>query len=426
MNGVYRIPLSAPVEPAEFRAGPHSTRRAEPTAGLALKTFDGRSDAPLYRSPVVHRSFIAGAENHLAAVVVERLLATVCPSQTDTTGQTGASGDEPNGSIDPNGPIYSPLVLHGMPGTGKSHLARGLAWEWSRHRPADTVTCLTAAEFAEQFVEAIEAKAVDAWRSRLRLPGLFVVEDLGQLVTRAAAQGELAQTLDALADCGAMVIVTSRVSTAELTGLTGRLQGRLAGGISIPLAPPGTAARVAIVEHLAELRNLTISKSAARLLGESLPFCAPELAGALLQLEQSGTADLAPAGAADWGRTGPNGKNRQAAHIEEPLVRRFLAARAAPRRASLQGIAANTARYFVLRVAELKSPSRRRAVVMARDVAMYLARQLTGKSLKQIGDYFGGRDHTTVLHGCRKTEGLVQSDPATRQAIVELRQGLAI
>ena len=74
---------------------------------------------------------------------------------------------------------------------------------------------------------------------------------------------------------------------------------------------------------------------------------------------------------------------------------------------------------------ELKSSSRRRAVVAARDVAMYLARQMTAKSLKQIGDYFGGRDHTTVLHGCRKTETLIQSDPTARLAVLELRRGLA-
>jgi chromosomal replication initiator protein len=373
LNGVCTIPLSA-AEPHASRARPGATGQTRAAAS---------------------REFIAGAENRLAAVIVERLLSTLpdeasCPTSNSTTW-----------------PIYSPLVIHGMPGTGKSHLARGLACEWSRRRPADTVTCLTAAEFAGQFVESIEAKSVDAWRVRLRQPGLFVLEDLGQLVTRPAAQAELAQTLDALADCGAMVIVTSRVSTAELTCLSARLKSRLVAGLDVALELPGPAARTAIVEQWAAARNVTIVNSAARLLGVALSSCAAELGGVLSQLECAAADQRTPT-------------------IDEPLVRRFLAERAAPRRASLNGIAISTARYFVLRVADLKSPSRRRTVVMARDVAMYLARQLTGKSLKQIGDYFGGRDHTTVLHGCHKTEDLIQSDPATRQAVAELRQGLAM
>ena len=100
-------------------------------------------------------------------------------------------------------------------------------------------------------MEAIEARAVDVWRVGLRQPGLFVLEDVGQLVTRLAAQAELAQTLDALADCGAMIVVTSRVATSELSGLSPRLRSRLAAGLAVGLALPDAA------EKLAELMEKT-------------------------------------------------------------------------------------------------------------------------------------------------------------------------
>ena len=130
----------------------------------------------------------------------------------------------------------------------------------------------------------------------------------------------------------------------------------------------------------------------------------PELLGALVQLDVPARMDNRP--------------------IDAEAVREYLADRKGGRQPRVGDIAALTARYFALKVGELRGSSRRRPVVAARDVAMYLARSLTGMSLQQIGTYFGGRDHTTVIHACRKTETLVESDAATAQAIEQLRQKL--
>jgi chromosomal replication initiator protein len=108
--------------------------------------------------------------------------------------------------------------------------------------------------------------------------------------------------------------------------------------------------------------------------------------------------------------------------IDVEMVQSFLAQRNGSRQPPLKEIAAATAKYFSVRLSDLRSPSRRRLVVTARDVAIYLARRLTGESLKQIGHFFGGRDHSTVMHGCRKTESLLKTDPGVRQAVLCLQQ----
>jgi chromosomal replication initiator protein len=181
------------------------------------------------------------------------------------------------------------------------------------------------------------------------------------------------------------------------------LQSRLTAGLTMPIALPSAQTRVAIVQQLAERRKLDLPEAAVRVLAEGVSGAASELAGALMQLEMpvrlnGGTVDA------------------QAVHD-------YLSDRRG-KRPSLHDIASATALHFSLKLSDLRSPVRRRALVTARGVAVYLARHLTEESLNCIGRYFGGRDHTTVLHSCRKTEMLLESDPTVREAVDHLRETL--
>jgi chromosomal replication initiator protein len=176
------------------------------------------------------------------------------------------------------------------------------------------------------------------------------------------------------------------------------LQSRLHAGLVIPVALPGPAARAIILRRLAGARGIELSEPLIEFLAEKIGGAAPALDAALAELQIGGSMSIEAA-------------------------RRWLAARHR-QDPSLHDIALATARHFSLRLGELRSAARRRALVVARGVAMYLCRSLTRLSLEQIGSYFGGRDHTTVSHGCRRTEDLLQTEPVIREAVVQLQSRL--
>ena len=321
------------------------------------------------RAAVPARTFIAGDENRLACVAVAALL------DDETT-------------------PYNPLTLYGPSGSGKSHLAEGLALEFERRHPQMRVVYVTAADFAREYNDSFEEQTGRAFRKRFRAARLLALDDLGQLVGKATAQQALVHALDAVLSHGGKVIVTARHAPGAMAGLLPALRSRLAGGLTVPLALPGSAARQAILREYAEKRELPLSDAAAAALAEELHVSAEELHGALVSLAAVARDE-----------------------IDAAAARRFLDARDGSPQIDLPRIAKTVAQQFGLKLADLKSPSRCRGVVLARGAAMHLARQLTDRSLQQIGAYFGGRDHTTVLHGCRRIEELLTNDATVRQAV---------
>ncbi|MCE9608038.1 MAG: AAA family ATPase [Planctomycetia bacterium] len=366
------------------------------------------------RAPTLE-DFASGDENLLGLEAVRRLIdeAVVRSSGVDVREPASVATD-PNATIDVAVDSTGPLVLHGPAGTGKSHLCEALVGEWQRRMPESTVVHLAASEFSERYAEAVEADRIDPFRNRFRAADLLVLEDVGKLATKHPAQRELLYTLDALEARGARVVATFDAPPQRLETFLPGLVGRLSGGVVVALVPPSTTSRRAILERIVTLRGMQIEPKALELLAGDLEKTVPELRGILTTLHALVGQELAE-----------GSKTRSDTVIDTPFVRRYLEQRSQAAAPAMKTIAEQSARRYGLTVADLKSGSRRRTVVAARDAAIFLARRLTNKSLQEIGDFFGGRDHTTILHSCRKLEQSSESDPETREAIDAIRQKLA-
>lgn len=347
---------------------------------------DGIVEIPLPGKPLEHtgdlgratlRSFVAGPENRLVGLAVASVL--------DETDQG-----------------YSPLVIYGATGTGKTHLVHGIEAAWKSRYPGRPVVLTTAIDFARRLADAIETQAVDDFVAEHRTAALLIVEDLQYLVDKRAAQEELLAVMDTIAAIDGRIVVTASTAPRQIVGLLPGLAGRLMGGLVLPLAPPCEASRLLLLERLASMRGIELTEPVSRLLAEGLAGGVPELHAAIAHL-----ATAAP---------------HDGSAITVAAARQYLAERQARREPTLRAVAVATARHFSLKLSDLRSASRRRNVVTARDVAMYLARNVTRKSLEQIGAYFGGRDHTTVSHGCSKVEQLMITEPGVRQAVLELQE----
>ncbi len=331
--------------------------------------------------------FVAGEENRLAAATIAAVLENPIP------------GDGPEG--------YNPLVFFGPTACGKTLLINELAATWRRRHAELPVVCKPAVEFAQEFNEAVESQDVDQFRRTHRQAGLLIVEDIHRLQGKETAQRELRETVDAVARNRRRLVATATLPPGQWPGIMPDLQARLVAGLCVALVYPAIASRLAIIARLAAARQVDLSAEAASLLATSVAGPAVNLSGALNQLAFDAS-----------------GGSGMTAKIAVADVRGFLSRRQGPRLPELREIALETARSFSLKVVQLRGPSRARAVVTARDVAMYVARRLTRNSLQQIGHYFGGRDHTTVLHGCRKTEALLNSEPTVQRAVEQVQNKL--
>lgn len=302
----------------------------------------------------------------------------------------------------------NPLLLFGSGGSGKSALARLFAQRELQRTERRRLLVEPAAEFARRYAEAIESDDLDHFRSRYRRAEVWVIEDLQGIAAKTAAQDELAHRLDArLAEAGPVIAVSRRLPT-EQRNLRPGLASRLLPGLTIPVELPGPETRRALVADLAAQHQLPIAADLVNHLSDALPAALParRLAGIIQYLvalrDESGGA------------------------VDPWLVAQAVEAATVTAEPSIGAIAQAVARRFKLKASDLKSATRRQQVVRARGLAMLLGRRMTDSSLQEIGRYFGGRDHTTVMHACRKTERMLDESHELARAADEVVEQLRV
>jgi chromosomal replication initiator protein len=306
--------------------------------------------------------------------------------------------------------MFNPLYIHSGVGLGKTHLLQAITW--AGNQGADRkVLYLTAEKFMYGFVSALRTQTALAFKEALRGIDVLVIDDL-QFLQGKATQGEFCHTLNALIDAGRQVVIASDRPPTDLESLDDRVRSRLAGGLVVEMGALGEELRLEI---------LKTRVSAARQYHPSFDVPAPVLAYIAKSVTHNGR-DLEGA------------INRLLAHNKltgQPVTMemaerevRDLIRPQEPKRVKIEDIQRIVARQYTVSRADLLSSRRTANVVRPRQVAMYLAKTLTLRSLPEIGRRFGGRDHTTVLHAVRKIEGLVGNDAMLADEIEVLKRQL--
>ena len=293
---------------------------------------------------------------------------------------------------------FNPVVFHSPYGFGKTHLLNALAWEALRTSPGKRVVYLSAERFTSTFVKALQDKQTAAFKDELRNADLLLIDDVHFVAGKTQTQEELFHTLIALVEDGRRVVLTADRSPTELSEMEPRLRSHLQAGLVCGIEPADRALRLGILERkLQTLARQGGFHPAAR--SEVLQFLADRFTDSVRELEGALNTLVARVG---------GDIARLTLDEAQAILRPHLSV--TERKVTVDTIQKVVAEHYALKQADLISERRARAVARPRQVAMWLAKQITTRSLPDIGRRFGGRDHTTVLHAVRRIEALKAED----------------
>jgi chromosomal replication initiator protein len=339
-------------------------------AGISLPDLDPR---------FTFENFVVGKPNELAYAAARRVADTENPS-------------------------FNPLFLYGGVGLGKTHLMHAIAWHIRKNYPNRRVIYMSAEKFMYQFVRALRYKDTVSFKDQFRSVDVLMIDDVQFIGGKDTTQEEFFHTFNALVDRNRQVIISADKSPQDLDRMEERLRSRLGWGLVADLHPVNYELRLGILHAKSEKMGCAVPDKVLEFLAHKISSNVRELEGAL---------------------------NRIAAHsqlvgrtISLEMTQEVLAdlLRSSERRITIDEIQKKVAEHYNIRVSDMHSPRRARQVARPRQIAMYLAKQLTPRSLPEIGRKFGGRDHTTVIHAVRKIEELSAYDPSFREDVELLRR----
>jgi chromosomal replication initiator protein len=306
------------------------------------------------------------------------------------------------------GLAYNPLFICGPPGLGKTHLLHSIANYVSRYGDGLTVRYTTAEAFTDRFVGALHTGAIEAFKAAYRGVDLLLVDDVQFLQSKARTEQEFFHTFNALHGAGAQLVLTSDRLPRDLDALEDRLRERFESGLVTDVQPPDFATRRTILSKRVQQDGVAgIDAGAIDLIAERVASNVRALEGALIRVVAYGSL---------------TGREVSVGLAEEVLAGLYPSAR--PQRRTVEDIQQRTCEAFGVSMDQLLSSSRAAPVAWPRQVAMYLSRELTDQTLPAIGRAFGGRNHTTVMHACRRTAERIATDRDAYDAVRRLTEDL--
>jgi chromosomal replication initiator protein len=303
---------------------------------------------------------------------------------------------------------YNPLFIYGGVGLGKTHLMHAIGHYVKEQNPESRICYISSEKFTNEFINGIVSGNVEPFRNRYRSVDVLLIDDIQFLAKKEGTQEEFFHTFNALHECHKQIIISSDRPPKEIPFLEDRLRSRFEWGLITDVQPPDLETRIAILRKKAIADNLDVTNEVLYYIADQVANNIRELEGALIRvvaystmLNQPITIDLAL----------------------EAL--KNLVAPNQPKVIGIPDIQQVVGNYYQLRIEDLKSKKRTKTIAYPRQIAMYLSRELTDSSLPKIGEDFGGRDHTTVIHAHEKISRMLNNDQELEQVIMELKNRLS-
>lgn len=287
---------------------------------------------------------------------------------------------------------FNPLFLYGGVGLGKTHLMHAVAWNIKKRNPKKNVVYLTAEKFMYQFIKALRFKNIMSFKEQFRSVDVLMIDDVQFIIGKDNTQEEFFHTFNTLVDKKRQIIISADKSPADLEGLEDRLKSRLGWGLVADIHPLTYELRLGILQAKAEQKSMKLTSEVLEFLADKITNNVREMEGALNRLAVHASL--------------------QDSEVSVDLVKDVLKdlLRTNSRKITIDEIQKKVVEHYNIKLSDMHSPRRSRSVARPRQVAMYLAKSITTRSLPEIGRKFGGRDHTTVMHAVKKIEELKLSD----------------
>lgn len=308
---------------------------------------------------------------------------------------------------DSPGSFYNPLFIFGGVGLGKTHLMQAIGHQMLAEKPDAKIVYIQSETFVNDFINSIKNKTQDEFREKYRTCDLLLVDDIQFFAKKEGIQEEFFHTFETLYNDQKQIVMTSDRLPTEIPDLSERLVSRFTWGLQVEITPPDLETSIAILRRKAESEGLTIDDNTLNYIASQVDTNIRELEGALVKVQAHATIE----------KEDINPSLAREALTDLKLVQKDRGLQIS----KIQEVVAN---YFQTSTEELKGKKRVRQIVVPRQIAMYLSRELTNASLPKIGQEFGGKDHTTVMHACDKIGKQIQTDTEIKAAVFDLKQML--